>query len=147
MLLRPDVFRHLCRARDLLCEVGEGQASVGEVARAVGISQYHFIRQFEAVFGATPHQLRIHARLGRARRLLAAGHMPVTEVCLEVGFSSLGSFSALFRRRVGVTPSAYQRRLRGLVQVPPSRPVSPVAGCLTLMGGLPPGTFRNFREA
>ena len=118
MLLRHEVFRRLCRARDLLEEVPEDPVSIEDVAREVGISPFHFIRQFEAVFGLTPHQFRIQSRLDRARRLLAMGHHSVTDVCMEVGFSSLGSFSDLFTRRVGATPSAYQRRLRAMVQVP-----------------------------
>jgi AraC-like DNA-binding protein len=51
----------------------------------------------EALFGVTPHQFRIQTRLDAAKHLLATGHYSVTDVCMEVGFSSLGSFSALFR--------------------------------------------------
>jgi AraC-like DNA-binding protein len=149
MLLRRDVFRELCQARERLCTLDDDLAapSVEEVARQAAISPAHFIRQFEAVFGATPHQFRTHWRLDRAKRLLAAGHHSVTEACIELGFSSLGSFSDMFRRRVGVSPSAYQRRLRGLCQVPGTfaRVLSP--GCLTLLGRLPPEAFRSFREA
>lgn len=147
MLLKPDVFRRLCRARELLREVPIEPARVADIAGELDLSPFHFIRQFEAVFGRTPHQYRIDARLERARHLLADGRHSVTEVCMEVGFSSLGSFSALFTRRIGVTPSAYQRRLRGLVQVPGVLPRALVPGCLCLMGGLPPGALRNFREA
>ena len=110
MLLRHDVFRRLCRARDMLEDVPEDPVSIEDVAREVGISPFHFIRQFEAVFGLTPHQFRIQSRLDRAKHLLAMGGHSVTDVCMEVGFSSLGSFSDLFTRRVGATPSAYQRR-------------------------------------
>ena len=138
MLLRQDVFGRLCRARELLAEVREERFSIQAIAREVGMSPFHFIRQFEAVFGLTPHQFRIQSRLDRARRLLAAGQHSVTEVCMEVGFSSLGSFSDLFARRVGESPSAYQRRAR--VVVPG---VSFFPGCLSLMGY----AFRNFQEA
>ena len=65
MLLRHDVFRRLCRARDLLVEVPDAPLLVEDVAREVGISPFHFIRQFEAVFGLTPHQFRIQSRLDR----------------------------------------------------------------------------------
>jgi AraC-like DNA-binding protein len=147
MLLKPGVFRGLCRARDLLHEVPERSWTVEEVAREVGISPFHFIRQFETVFGRTPHQFRIESRLDRARRLLAAGRLSVTEVCLEVGFSSLGSFSDLFTRRVGETPSGYRRRARAMVSVPGKLPRALFPGCLSLMGSLPPSAFRSFREA
>lgn len=151
VLLTPDGFRRLCRARDLLSEVDAGgdeaPISVAELASRVGISRFHFIRQFHAVFGATPHQLRIQARLDLAKNLLAAGHHSVSEVCVEVGFSSLGSFSTLFSRRIGTTPSDYRRRARAMVQVPGALPPRLIPGCLTLMAWLPAGAFRNFREA
>jgi AraC-like DNA-binding protein len=135
MLLRHEGFRRLCRARDLLQQPDDPAPTIEDLAREVGISPFHFIRQFEAVFGLTPHQYRIQARLERARHLLAAGQQSVTDVCMEVGFSSLGSFSALFTRRFGETPSAYRRRVRAADLTP---------GCLSLMGELP---NRSFQEA
>ncbi|WP_437590940.1 helix-turn-helix transcriptional regulator [Sorangium sp. So ce1000] len=147
MLLGHDALRNLCRARDLLSEVRESRLSIEDVAREVAISPFHFIRQFEAVFGVTPHQYRIRRRLDLAKQLLAAGHHSVTDVCMEVGFSSLGSFSALFAQRIGMPPSAYRRRVRALVQVPGRLPWELVPGCLMLMGLLPPDAFRSFREA
>lgn len=147
MLLGGDALRNLCRARDLLSEVQESRLSIEAVAREAAISPYHFIRQFEAVFGVTPHQYRIRRRLEQAKLLLAAGERSVTEVCMEVGFSSLGSFSALFAQRVGVPPSAYRRRARAMVQVPGRLPWDLIPGCFSLMGRLPPDAFRSFREA
>ena len=151
MLLRHDGFRRLCRARDLLREVRDPAPSIAEIARGVGISPFHFIRQFKAVFGVTPHQLRIQTRLDSAKRLLALGRLSVTDVCMEIGFSSLGSFSALFTRRFGESPSAYQRRVRALTQTPGTLPASLTPGCLTLMSGLPSSADsdpdRSFREA
>jgi AraC-like DNA-binding protein len=147
MLLRHDAFNRLCQARDLLAEVPEQQLAIKDIAREVHISPFHFIRQFEALFGVTPHQFRIQSRLDHAKRLLAAGNLSVTDVCMEVGFASLGTFSDLFARRVGTPPSAYQRRARVLVQVPGVLPHDLFPGCLSLMASLPPSAFRNFQEA
>ena len=105
------------------------------------MSPYHFIRRFEALFGLTPRQYRIGARLDRARLLLARRDLSVTDVCLEVGFTSLGSFSDLFARRTGEPPSAFRRR--AIVTVPEIL----FPGCLTLMRYLPASAFRNFEEA
>ena len=109
-MLNPDSFARLCRARDMLREVHDRPWTIDEVARSAGMSPFHFIRQFTALFGDTPHQFRIRARLDRARHLLAMEDRSVTRVCMDVGCSSLGSFSDLFARRVGMAPSAYQRR-------------------------------------
>jgi AraC-like DNA-binding protein len=147
MLLRHDAFSRLCRARGLLGEVREHPLSIKDIAREIRMSPFHFIRQFEALFGLTPHQFRIRSRLDQAKYLLAAGQYSVTEVCMEVGMSSLGSFSDLFARRVGVTPSAYQHSSRVMVQVPGTVPRDLFQGCLSLMCCLPSSAFRNFREA
>ena len=151
MLLRHAAFRRLCEARDRLVEVHDATISVEQVARAAGISPFHFSRQFDALFGTTPHQFRIQARLDRARLLLAAGQHSVTDVCMEVGFSSLGSFSSLFSHRLGESPSAYQRRIRRTVALPRETmgtvPAMLVPGCLSLMAQLPATAFRSFREA
>lgn len=124
----------LCRARDLLT----GDDAVSTIADQVGISPFHFIRVFTAVFGVTPHQFRTAHRIERARELLARDHS-VTEVCLDLGFSSVASFSTLFTRRVGASPSRYRR----WVQVP--RAAARVPGCLGMMGLLPAGAFRKSR--
>ena len=147
MLLRHDSFRRFCRARELLMEVHDETPSIAELAREVGISPFHFIRQFESIFGVTPHQFRIQARIDRAKLMLAKGNHSVTDVCMEIGFSSLGSFSDLFTRRTGATPSAYQRRARTLLSVPGSFPQVLFPGCLSLMASLPASAFRNFQEA
>jgi AraC-like DNA-binding protein len=132
-MLTTESFVRLCRARDLLAEVHDHPLGIDAVAREAAMSPFHFIRQFNALFGYTPHQFRMRARLDRAKYLLALGNDSVTDVCLEVGFSSLGSFSDLFARRVGVSPAAYRRRARALVAVPETISKTIFPGCLTLM--------------
>jgi AraC-like DNA-binding protein len=127
----------LARARDVLHDRGEGAPTVAAAAKEAAMSPCHFIRTFKAVFGATPRQARIDARIERARQLLALDTASVTEICFAVGFSSLGSFSALFARRVGVAPSAYRRDARALVQVPGTLPPLLYPGCFSLMARWP----------
>lgn len=140
-------FSQLCQARQVLGEFQEYPPSIEEVARQARLSSFQFIRKFDALFGVTPHQFRIQSRLDRAKVLLAKGEMNVTEVCFEVGMSSLGSFSDLFTRRIGSSPSEYQRRARTLVQIPGVLPHALFPGCFSLMGLLPKSAFCNFREA
>lgn len=86
-MLTAGAFRSLCRARDVLREAPEQPMSIRQVARDAAMSPFHFIRQFQAVFGETPHQYRIQARVDRAKYLLAVTNASVTDVCMEVGFS------------------------------------------------------------
>jgi AraC-like DNA-binding protein len=138
VLIDPRTFRRLVDARALLVDGAHDDLTIQAIAGHVGLSPYQLIRRFDALFGTTPHRLRTQARLERARARLAAG-ATVTDTCLEVGFSSLGSFSALFTRWVGTSPTRYRR----IVQVPADRaPLVP--GCLGLLSRLP---SRNSREA
>lgn len=144
MLTLPALTR-LCRARDELRDTLAVPLSIQDVAQAARMSPYHFIRRFETVFGETPHRFRTSARLDRAKQLLALSDYSVTDVCMEVGFTSLGSFSSLFAHRVGVAPSLYRRQIRSQVQVPGRLAQELFPGCLMLMSRLP--SLRTFREA
>lgn len=124
---------------------------MAELAREAGLSTGHFIGLFGAMFGETPHQARTRARLERAKVLLAGDELSVTAICMELGFSSLGSFSALFARRVGASPIAYRRQVRKLVQVPADIRTVLTPGCLGLMAlaysrwSAPTGVFEKRR--
>ncbi|HEY8474593.1 MAG TPA: AraC family transcriptional regulator [Natronosporangium sp.] len=102
--------RHLLRVRDLIDRAYAEPLDLAALARSAAVSPSYFSRSFKAAFGETPHQYLISRRMERAKALLRAGELSVTEVCMAVGFTSLGSFSSQFRRLVGESPSAYQRR-------------------------------------
>lgn len=110
-MLRAEYLTRLCRARALLGDPLHSDRSIASIAAETAWSPFHFARRFAAVFGETPHRYRTRARLDRARDRLAGGDT-VTEACLAVGFTSLGSFSTLFARRFGVSPSAFRRTSR-----------------------------------
>jgi AraC-like DNA-binding protein len=96
--------------RDLIDRAYAEPLDVAALARSASVSPAYFSRSFRLAFGETPHQYLMSRRMERAMALLRAGDRSVTEVCFAVGFSSLGSFSSQFRRFVGDSPSAYQRR-------------------------------------
>jgi AraC-like DNA-binding protein len=147
MIITHAMHARLCSARQLLCNVQEPALSIEAIGARVGVSPFHLSRQFAAVFGATPHQYRTAARLERAKRLLAGGQLSVTEVCLALGFASLGSFSTLFGARLGESPRAYQRRMRRLWSVPGELPPVLVPGCFSLMCFLPPEAAAQFSRS
>jgi AraC-like DNA-binding protein len=101
---------HLRRARDLMDREYARPLDVAVLARAALMSSAHFSRQFRATYGETPYSYLMTRRIERAKALLRGGEMSVTQVCLAVGCSSLGSFSARFTELVGATPTAYRAR-------------------------------------
>lgn len=99
----------MLRARDRMDRTYADPLDIPALASAAGCSPAHFIRTFKAVFGETPHRYLQRRRVERATHLLRAG-TSVTDVCFDVGFNSLGTFSRTFAAIVGVSPSVYQRR-------------------------------------
>ena len=92
---------------------------VAAIARAALMSPGHFSRQVRAAYGETPHAYLMTRRIERAKALLRGGDLSVTDVCLAVGCTSLGSFSARFTEVVGETPTTYRNRdHRALAAVP-----------------------------
>jgi AraC-like DNA-binding protein len=103
-----DLNRRLLRARDAMDRAFAEPLDVGAVAAVAHMSEAHFSRSFRAVFGETPHHYLQRRRVERSMFLLRETDRDVTDVCLDVGFSSLGTFSRTFRAIVGQTPSAYR---------------------------------------
>lgn len=101
--------RHLLRARDLVDSSYADPLDLQALARAAHVSPRHFSRSFRQTFGETPHRYLLTRRIERARHLLRTTDMQVAEVCLAVGFRSVGSFTTTFSRHVSVSPTEYRR--------------------------------------
>src|SRR2546426_4818162 len=133
-LVKPngsDVHDRLCRARRFIDECYDLPLDLNEISKQACLSRFHFLRLFRDTFETTPHQYLIQRRIEKAKELLRWKEMSVTDVCFEVGFESLGSFSALFRRCVGTAPVTYRKReMDSLRKVP---------GCFIQMFGPGPG--------
>jgi AraC-like DNA-binding protein len=133
MISRPhvpdDLLVHLRRAHDLADRHYADPLDLDALAGAAGVSKYHFLRCFAAVYGRTPARYLTERRIERAQDLLRASNLTVTEICYLVGFASLGSFSSRFSELVGMSPSAYQAKYaaEGTPRVP---------GCFVFMHGL-----------
>jgi AraC-like DNA-binding protein len=106
----PEELVHLRRARDLIDREYSRPLDVPAMARTALMSPAHFSRQFRAAYGETPYSYLMTRRIERAKALLRRGDLSVTEVCMEVGCTSLGSFSSRFTELVGESPSAYRAR-------------------------------------
>lgn len=110
--------RRLLRARDAMDRSYAQPLDIATLARIAHVSQSHFIRTFRATFGETPHRYLQRRRVERAMFLLWQTDSSVTEVSIDVGFQSLGTFSRTFSDIVGESPSAY--RARAVVRAVPN---------------------------
>src|ERR1700741_3228418 len=100
-LVHDELSRRLCRSRDFIAAGIDQPLRLADAAREACMSPFHYHRLFARTFGETPHEFLTRQRIDRAKELLARENLPVTEVCLAVGYESLGSFSSLFRAKIG----------------------------------------------
>ena len=128
-----DRNRRMLRARDAMDRSFARPLDVPALARLAHVSPAHFSRQFRATFGETPHRYLQRRRVERAMRLLRETGRPVTEICFDVGFNSLGTFSRTFCEIVGESPSRYRARF-GLDAAP-----TRVPGCWVMTWMRPVG--------
>lgn len=103
----------MLRARDTMDRAFAEPLDIPALARVAHVSPAHFSRQFRATFGETPHHYLQRRRVERAMELLRETDRPITEICLDVGWGSLGTFSRTFAAVVGEPPSRYRARFAG----------------------------------
>jgi AraC-like DNA-binding protein len=108
-----DRNRRMLKARDTMDRAFAQPLDIPSLARVAHVSEAHFSRQFRATFSETPHRYLQRRRVERAMELLRETDRPVSEICLDVGFNSLGTFSRTFRDILGESPSAYRARFTG----------------------------------
>ena len=102
--------RRMLRARDAMDRAYAGPLDIPTLAEVASVSEAHFVRTFRATFGETPHRYLQRRRVERAMFLLRESDRSVTDICFDVGFNSLGTFSRTFHEIVGDTPLAYRAR-------------------------------------
>ncbi|MDZ7343844.1 MAG: AraC family transcriptional regulator [candidate division KSB1 bacterium] len=108
--VEQDIYRRLCHAREFIDDCFHLPLDLEQISRQAFFSPYHFLRLFKHAFQKTPHQYLTEKRLEKAKHLLASSELSVTEICYEVGFESLGSFSSLFHRYAGHSPTRYRAK-------------------------------------
>jgi AraC-like DNA-binding protein len=129
IVVQAALLPHLRRARDLADRHYADDLDLEALAGAAHVSKYHFARCFAETYGETPMRYLTRRRIERAQDLLRSVNLTVTEVCMLVGFASLGSFSSRFRQLVGESPTQYRDRwaARGGPHIP---------GCFLFMRGI-----------
>jgi AraC-like DNA-binding protein len=127
-------------SRDLILASLDKPLTLADFAYEACLSPYHFHRCFVQQFGLTPQAYRTNLRLKEARRLLAADHLSVSEICLKIGYSSLGSFSTLFVDRFGMSPLQFRQSVRRHYQLTGYRGHLFVPACFFWSGSRVPGS-------
>ncbi len=131
-----DSNRRMLRARDAMDRSYAEPLDIATLAAIAYVSEAHFIRVFRATFGETPHRYLQRRRVERAMFLLRETDRTITDVCLDVGFSSLGTFSRTFTSIVGQTPSSYRD----------DAVLMPVPSCFVKVWGRPTGEATRARK-
>ena len=111
---RQEAYKRLHHARDFIHASLQQPITLNDIAQEACLAPHHFLRQFKQAFHETPHQYLTRIRLERARFLLRKSDLPITDICLSVGFESLGSFSWLFKKTYGFNPSEFRRESYGI---------------------------------
>lgn len=130
--------RHLVRARDLADARYAEPLTVDDMARAAGLSRAHFSTEFRKAFGESPHAYLLTRRLERAAALLRSTDHSVAQICVDVGWISVGSFTTSFTRMFGRSPTAYRDAF------PPAADHAHVPACMVRAFARP--QHRTFRE-
>src|SRR3982751_667726 len=130
--------RHLLRAKDLADARYPEPLGVDDLAAAAGLSRAHFSREFRRAFGESPHAYLLTRRLERAAALLRTTDRSVADICLSVGWQSVGSFTTSFTRTFRLSPTAYRARY------PPAAAYAVVPACVVRFYGRPQRS--SFRE-
>jgi len=127
--LSDELFVRLCRSREYLADCADAPVRLDQAARLAYFSKYHYLRMFAAAFGETPLEFVSRVRMERARSLLSSTEWSVTEICLEVGYESLATFSSRFRRFAGHAPSEIRRQSRKSFAMPSLAAIYNVPTC------------------
>jgi AraC family transcriptional regulator len=109
---REELYRRLYLAKEYVAAAFDQPITLNDMADVAGLSPNHLLRMFKQLFHQTPYQYLTTQRLNQAQQLLSQTDRSVTDICFSVGFESLGAFSWLFRRRVGLAPTEYRRQNR-----------------------------------
>ena len=110
MPIAPDVYKKIVMAKLYMDENFHESIDLDRISREACLSRYHFHRLFTRIYRRTPHQYLTRKRVEQARQWLAGEDLTVSEICNNVGFESIGSFSVLFKKEIGFAPQYYRNQ-------------------------------------
>jgi AraC-like DNA-binding protein len=110
MPIAADVYKKIVAAKVFIDTNFQEPIDLSRLSREACLSRYHFHRLFTRIYQKTPHQYLTQKRIEQARQWLAKDHRSITEICNHIGFESIGSFSALFKKEIGYAPRDYREK-------------------------------------
>jgi AraC-like DNA-binding protein len=128
------LYRRLVQAKLFIDTHFAEQIDLDSIADEAFFSKFHFIRLFKQIYERTPHQYLISVRIAGAKQLLRSG-MSITDTCYAVGFESVSSFTGLFKRQTGVTPSVYRQQQLDLLSAIRKAPLNFIPNCFAETNG------------
>lgn len=133
--LNTDIYQRIVAAKVYIDENYQDPIDLDEISKQAFLSKFHFHRLFTKIYRRTPHQYVTRKRLEKAKDLLAE-NKPVNEVCSEVGFESIGSFSTLFKKEIGFAPQYYRNMAWLKKQQQKEQPKTAIPHCFIQMHNL-----------
>ena len=128
------LYRRIVQAKMFIDQHYAEEIDLNNISNEAYFSKFHFLRLFKKIYQKTPHQYLTTVRIEKAK-LFLKDQMPVNEVCFAVGFSSIGSFTTLFKKLTGTTPSHYSESMKQLKSNITSAPLQYIPGCFAEMKG------------
>lgn len=128
-VIENSIYERLYRSKEYIDDCFSESIGLDSIARQAYFSPYHFLRVFKKVYDKTPHRYLTERRIEKAKELLKKNDSSVTEVCFDVGFQSLGSFSTLFNKYVGISPTEFQKQHMRKVLMSIRFPQKLIPGC------------------
>lgn len=112
---KAELYKRVCRAKEMMDSDFVNPLTLEMISKEACLSQYHFLRVFKNIFKETPHQYLTKKRIEKAMNLLRRSTMTITEICFEIGFESVSSFSWLFKKKFGVSPDTFRTEYKKLM--------------------------------
>ncbi len=137
------LYRRIVQAKIFIDSHFAESIDLNNISDEAYFSKFHFIRLFKRIYGKTPHQYLIHVRIENAMKFLQM-NIPVTDTCYRVGFESVSSFSGLFSRIKGITPSAFLNEHQRIKKEIINTPLKFIPGCFARQSGWLKNS--NFKE-
>ena len=129
MPIAPDVYKKIVTAKLYIDDSFQERIDLDRLSRQACLSRYHFHRLFRQIYRVTPHQYLTRKRIEEAQKSLAANELTITEICNDVGFESIGSFSTLFKKEIGQAPASYRSQARQKQEQTRTHPASFIPHC------------------